>query len=99
MYECFVAMTVFSNGDFDLKLKGLFRSFDTDDGGTIDWSELLTFLKAAIQGLCKLLKLPVPSLGQILEYSYSVYKEIDSDMSGEIDFDEFSQWVRNSIEL
>jgi len=60
---------------------------------------LLTFLKAAIQGLCKLLKLPVPSLGQILEYSYSVYKEIDSDMSGEIDFDEFSQWVRNSIEL
>jgi len=36
MYEAFVAMTVFSDGDFNLKLKGLFRSFDTDDGGTID---------------------------------------------------------------
>ena len=41
MYEAFVAMTVFSSGDFDIKLKGLFRSFDTDDGGTIDKQELL----------------------------------------------------------
>jgi len=36
IYEAFVAMTVFSFGEFDLKLEGLFRSFDCDDGGTID---------------------------------------------------------------
>ena len=99
MYEAFVAMTVFSSGDFDIKLKGLFRSFDTDDGGTIDKQELLLFLKSAIQGLCKLLKLPVPGLGQIMDYSYSVYKVIDEDMSGEIDYDEFRDWIRNSVEL
>ena len=61
IYEAFVAMTVFSDGDFDLKLKGLFRSFDVDNGGSIDRSELLTFLYAAIYGLCKLLDLKTPN--------------------------------------
>jgi len=50
-------------------------------------------------GLCKLLKLPVPSSSCILKYSYDVYKEIDEDMSGEIDFEEFRTWIRNSHEL
>ena len=54
-------MTVFSDGDFDLKLLGLFRSFDVDNGGSIDRSELLTFLYAAIYGLCKLLDIKTPS--------------------------------------
>ena len=48
IYEAFVAMTVFSFGDFDLKLQGLFRSFDTDNGGTIDKQEFLKFLISAI---------------------------------------------------
>ena len=61
IYEAFVSMTVFSEGDFDLKLHGLFRSFDVDNGGSIDRTELLNFLQAAISGLCKLLELPVPS--------------------------------------
>jgi len=37
-------MTVFSDGDFDLKLKGLFQSFDVDLGGTIDRGEYLKFV-------------------------------------------------------
>jgi Ca2+-binding EF-hand superfamily protein len=53
-------MTVFSDGDFDLKLLGMFKSFDVDNGGSIDRSELLTFLYAAIYGLCKLLDLKTP---------------------------------------
>ena len=61
IYEAFVALTVFSFGDFDVKLLGLFRSFDTDNGGTIDKQEFLKFLQSAIQGLCKLLKLPIPT--------------------------------------
>ena len=36
IYEAFVAMTVFSNGDYDFKLLGMFKSFDVDNGGTID---------------------------------------------------------------
>jgi Ca2+-binding EF-hand superfamily protein len=99
IYEAFVALTVFSFGDFDVKLLGLFRSFDTDNGGTIDKQEFLKFLQAAIQGLCKLLKLPIPTQGSILNYINIVYKEIDVDMSGEIDFEELKQWMKNSHDL
>jgi Ca2+-binding EF-hand superfamily protein len=99
IYEAFVSMTVFSDGDFDLKLLGLFKSFDVDNGGSIDRQELLTFLFSAIFGLCKLLDLKPPTQDQILEYSYSVFKEIDGDNSGEIDFDEFSSWIKNNVDL
>jgi Ca2+-binding EF-hand superfamily protein len=92
-------MTVFSDGDFDLKLKGMFRSFDVDNGGSIDRSELLTFLYSAIYGLCKLLDLKTPSQNQVLEYSYSVFKEIDEDNSGEIDYEEFVDWIKQNIDL
>ena len=50
-------MTVFSEGDYDFKLLGMFKSFDVDNGGSIDRQEFLTFLYAAIFGLCKLLDL------------------------------------------
>ena len=99
IYEAFVSMTVFSDGDFDLKLLGLFRSFDVDNGGSIDRTELLTFLYAAIYGLCKLLDLKTPSQNQVLEYSYSVFKEIDEDNSGEIDYDEFCGWIKQNTDL
>jgi Ca2+-binding EF-hand superfamily protein len=42
--EAFVSMTIFSEGMFDTKLQGLYRSFDIDNGGTIDRSELMTLL-------------------------------------------------------
>jgi Ca2+-binding EF-hand superfamily protein len=77
----------------------MFRSFDVDNGGSIDRSELLTFLYSAIYGLCKLLDLKTPSQNQVLEYSYSVFKEIDGDNSGEIDFSEFAGWVKNNVDL
>ena len=94
-----MAMTVFSEGDFDLKLLGLFRSFDVDNGGFIDRQELLSMLFSAIFGLCKLLDLKPPTQDQVMEYSYSVFKEIDGDNSGEIDCEEFSDWVRNNVDL
>lgn len=86
MYEAFVGMTVFSKGDFDKKLLGLFRSFDVDNGGTIDRQELLMFMYSAIYGLCKLLQLESPSRTAVLDYSYVVFLDIDGDNSGEIDF-------------
>ena len=99
MMEAFVAMTSFSDGHFDLKLRGLFKSFDIDDGGTIDRNELQTFLFSAIKGLCKLLDLTVPGDDRILKYTYSVFKEIDDDGSGKIEFGEFSHWIKNSRPL
>ena len=57
MYQIFFAMTVFSDGQFDVKLEGLFRSYDVDDGGSIDRTELLGFITAAVFGIYKLLNL------------------------------------------
>lgn len=99
IYEAFVAMTVFSDGEFELKLLGMFRSFDVDEGGSIDRGEFLTFLNAAIYGLCKLLDLDAPPLSRIYEYAYNEFKVIDEDNSGEIEFDEFSSWIRHNHDL
>lgn len=56
---------------------GLFRSFDVDNGGSIDRSEMLTFLLAAIFGLCKLLSIPLPFKDDIIEYAKEVFSKID----------------------
>ena len=92
-------MTVFSEGDYDFKLLGMFKSFDVDNGGSIDRQEFLTFLYAAIFGLCKLLDLQQPNRDVVLEYSYGVFREIDEDGSGEIEFEEFSGWIKNNTDL
>ncbi len=76
---------MFSKGDFELKLLGLFRSFDVDNGGSIDKNELITFFESAINGLCKLLDIALPNRNSILDFSYVVFKEIDSEDTGEIE--------------
>ena len=54
---------------------------------------------AAIYGLCKLLDIATPKSEVILDYSYSVFKEIDEDGSGDIEFDEFKEWIKNSNDI
>lgn len=44
---------------------------------------------SAIYGLCKLLNLKSPEKALITDYSYGVFKIVDGDGSGEINFDEF----------
>ena len=51
---------MFSKGEFDRKIKGIFMAFDLDGSGFIDRKELLNFLYNGIFGLCKLLSLPIP---------------------------------------
>ena len=69
MYEAFVNFTVFSNGKFDVKLRGLFGSFDVDSGGSIDLKEFMSFLSAAIYGLCKLLDIKANLEGKVGKYA------------------------------
>ena len=92
-------MTVFADGEFHVKLKGLFQSFDVDSGGTIDRSEFLRFVSVAILGLCKLLSLKPPSRNQIYDYAYKKYKEVDTNLSGVIEFDEFERWIKDDVYL
>jgi Ca2+-binding EF-hand superfamily protein len=61
IYESFIALTIFSQGHFDDKIRAVFVVFDIDGGGSIDRKELSKFLLASIVGICKLLGLPSPS--------------------------------------
>jgi Ca2+-binding EF-hand superfamily protein len=74
----------------------VFVAFDIDDGGTIDRKELSKFLFSSIVGLCKLLGLPNPSFTGIQTYTYAVFAEVDGDNSGTVDFEEFSNWIKQS---
>jgi len=69
IYEAFVNFTVFSNGKFDIKLRGLFGSFDVDQGGSIDLKEFMAFVSAAIYGLCKLLGIKASLEGKVVKYA------------------------------
>jgi Ca2+-binding EF-hand superfamily protein len=51
---------MFSKGEFDRKIRGIFKAFDLDDNGVIDRKEFLTFLFTGIFGLCKLVNIPLP---------------------------------------
>lgn len=53
-----MALSVFGKGEFDEKIRGIFRAFDLDSSDTIDRKELLNFLRTGILGLCKLVNLP-----------------------------------------
>ena len=55
-----MAISVFSKGEFENKIRGIFLAFDTDESGFIDRKELMTLLLHGVQGLCKMVGLPVP---------------------------------------
>jgi Ca2+-binding EF-hand superfamily protein len=97
--EAFVALTVFSKGDFDPKIRAIFIAFDLDGSGCIERKEMLILLLHGVYGLCKLVGLPVPHREDVTQYAYYVFKQIDEDNSDQIEFEKFSAWVRESEEL
>jgi hypothetical protein len=40
--------------------------------------------------------LPAPSVMGIQNYTVQVFKDIDTDGGGEVDYEEFSTWIKNS---
>lgn len=56
-------------------------------------------MQNAVYGLCKLVGIPCPHREDIVQFTQYVFKEIDVDGSEEIEFDEFSVWVRESEEI
>lgn len=56
-------------------------------------------MQNAVYGLCKLVGIPCPHREDIVQFSQYVFKEIDVDGSDEIEYDEFSVWVRESEEI
>ena len=89
-------MTVFSIGHFDDKIKCIFCFFDLSGDGDLDRKELSVFVQSSIVGLCKMVGLPPPSVMGIQNYTVQVFQDIDTDGGGQVDFEEFSTWIKNS---
>ena len=98
-YEALASMTMFSKGEFNTKIKSLYQIYDTDGSGEIDREELKVFLSSGILGLWKILGIPVPYETEIQNFAYDCFKQMDEDGSGDIEYDEFETWIRNSDEI
>lgn len=50
-------------------------------------------------GLCKLLGIKAPNRNKVLKYCEDLFMIIDDDDSGEINFEEFSSWIKQDNDL
>ena len=98
-YEALTAMALFSKGEFESKIKSLFKMYDLDGNNSIDKDELKNFLQSGVYGLSRLLNLPVPFEEEIFHLVITCFKDMDKSRSDTIDMEEFSQWIRNSDEI
>jgi Ca2+-binding EF-hand superfamily protein len=96
IFEAVITMAVFAPGHFDLKIRAIFSVFDLDGSGEIDRGELSAFIQASCNGLCKICSLPRPSSLGILHFTTTVFETIDNDNSGQVDYEEFESWIKNS---
>ena len=79
MYEALAVMYTFCDGMFEPKIRELYRLFDFDGSGEIDFAELFLGLQSTICGFCKLLGFPVPSTAGIRSLAVKATKVIDKD--------------------
>jgi len=79
VYETFAVMFTFCDGMFEHKMKELYRLFDFDGSGEIDFAELFLALQSTIYGFCKLLGLPIPSVTNVRSLAVKAIKMIDAD--------------------
>jgi Ca2+-binding EF-hand superfamily protein len=52
-----------------------------------------------IMGLCKICNLPTPSSIGIQDFTLQVFKEVDQDDGGTVDYEEFEVWIKNSDQI
>lgn len=79
--------------DYDDKIKFIFNVFDADGGGTLDRKEASKLLTCTIYGLSKLAGLPSPNKMLVSEYVVDMFKYIDADGSGQVEYDELKDYV------
>ena len=79
--------------DYDDKIKFIFNVFDADGGGTLDRKEASKLLTATIYGFSKLAGLPAPAKMLVAEYVASMFKYIDADGSGQVEYNELKDYV------
>lgn len=94
--QALIGLTIFSDGSLDDKIHTLYTAFDQDGGGEIDRKELSTFLSASIISMCRIVDLPSPSRLKINEYTFEIFRIVDKNGNGIVDYKEFSSWIKES---
>ena len=77
----------------------MFNVFDSDLGGTLDRKETSKLLQCTIYGLTKLAGLPSPNKIRVTEYISDMFKYIDEDGSGQVEYNELKDFIDNNMEI
>lgn len=77
----------------------MFNVFDEDLGGTLDRKETSKLLQSSIYGLVKLAGLPLPSKIRVTEFITEIFKQIDEDGSGQVEYQEFKDYIDTNMEI
>ena len=97
-YEAWIVMVLFcKNAEYEERIRLLFDSFDLDHGGSLDRKELGQFIAAAIFGICKCCGIPEPNKMTVSQFVSAQFTLVDEDGSGNIEFEEFQQWINESM--
>ena len=89
-YEAFIVMVLFCRtADYEERMRLVFDSFDIDSGGCLDRKELSQFINASIFGLCKICGIPEPSKLNVSKFISAQFVLVDSDGSGNIEYEEY----------
>lgn len=98
--ETFIALVLFcKKADYDDRIQLVFNVFDADHGGTLDRKETSKMLQSSIFGLCKLAGLPSPSKIGVTEYISDMFKFIDEDGSGQVEYLELKEFIDNDMDI
>ena len=87
--ETIIALVIFSqNAEYDDRIQIIFNVFDADFGGSLDRKETSKLLQCTIYGLSKLAGLPYPNKIRVTEYISDMFRFIDEDGSGQVEYNE-----------
>lgn len=90
------------------KIKELYKLFDFEGSGSIDFEDLFLALQSTIFGFSKFLGFPIPSHSSVRALAADAFKLIDTEHDDmyfydpnkiSIKYNEFSEWIINDDEI
>ena len=99
VYETFAVFFILSGDNIETKISSAFKLFDFDHNGVLEMPELYMTLQSATRGLCKIVGIEPPAIGNIEAMAKEIFDIIDVDHNRRISPMEFIIWINNNIEL
>ena len=97
--EVLAALIFFSGDNFENKIALIFQLFDFDNNNSLDIKELLLTLQSVARGLCKFVKIELPTLKEIEILTIEVFTGMDVDHDKRIIGSEFVEWINQNDEI